>query len=638
MCNLTCEDINDFYQRYINNISKTHSIENELLLKNPDSSKWIELLYNKSNELRQIFSFNEAELDKYIRPFINGTHPLNIQLCECFLSNMKYFIKLRYMDSLVTLDICSAIYRYLKDTNSTDYNLLCLSAAYSGYFESILIRLDHPERAIEYYNEAISYTDKFESLSDVARTRIVTSYYNRLIATSRKREIDPYELIRYYEEACDFFNNERYSGYALKIFTMEQFEFWASSIVCSVLLKVSPHYKSVVSDEYTINYAEKLATKLYSNYCQVHTNIYSMTGSVYASYYKALLLQHKISEKMYFNILLKYYNHIDRDVDFSDPNFTDHIYMESLHRIVPSLIEYADFAFDNVDDAEAFRLKLSREALQFAGSIPHAYKTSQVNSLIYELLKICLPHLESRDEMIDAISKISINRQISTGIHISMVSRISALILRSIIAHRPDLLIGLPMINCVDDVKKHEKELYYHMNNSALCHDTGKIAIGSMINLQTRRLTDTEFGIIKTHPDIGYDILYNNPKLRLYADIARGHHKFSNGQGGYPTGFDNTKSIMHIVIDIITISDCIDAATDTLGRNYAKTKTFYDVLAELNEGSKTRYSSDIVDLLNTDESLAGCLCELTEKGRISVYNEIYKLVNENQNIHLIPRQ
>ena len=84
---------------------------------------------------------------------------------------------------------------------------------------------------------------------------------------------------------------------------------------------------------------------------------------------------------------------------------------------------------------------------------------------------------------------------------------------------------------------------------------------------------------------------------------------------------------MRIVIDIITISDCIDAATDTLGRNYAKSKTFYDVLEELNKDKGTRYSADIVELLNSDECLCECLCDLTGKGRISVYNKIYRLVN-----------
>lgn len=627
MYNLTCEDINNFYKRYINNISKNHSIENELLRKNPDSSKWIDLLYNKSNELRQLFSTNEDELNRYIRPFISGTHSLTPELCECFLSNMKPFIKLSYMDSLVTLDICSTIHNYLIENNSTNYNLLCLSCSYAGYFESILIRLDHPERAIEYYNEAISYTDKFDYLSDDARIRIVASYYNRLVALSRKANIDAYTMIKYYEEVSVFFNNQQYAKYTHKLFTDEEFEFWSSSIVCSVLLKLSPCYNNVISDDYTTDYATKLATSLYSKFCNHHTNIYSMTTSVFVAYNKTLLLQGKITKSMYFNILLNYYKHVDKNVVFDNPDFTDHIYIEALHHIVPSLIEYAEYAFDNPEDAHLFRLELSREVLKFVGSIPHSHKTSQVNLLIYELLKLCLKHIDTRDEMIDIISKISINRQISTGIHISMVSRISDLILRSIITHRPELLIGLPEINCIDDVKKRKKELYYHMRNSALCHDTGKIAIGSMINLQTRKLTDMEFEIIKTHPDIGYDILYNNNRLRLYADIARGHHKFANGKGGYPKDFDNTKSQMRIVIDIITISDCIDAATDTLGRNYAKSKTFYDVLEELNKDKGTRYSADIAELLNSDECLCECLCDLTGKGRISVYNKIYRLVN-----------
>ena len=35
-----------------------------------------------------------------------------------------------------------------------------------------------------------------------------------------------------------------------------------------------------------------------------------------------------------------------------------------------------------------------------------------------------------------------------------------------------------------------------------------------------------------------------------YVDIARGHHKFYNGKGGYPNDFDNTASPERFMIDI----------------------------------------------------------------------------------------
>ena len=61
-----------------------------------------------------------------------------------------------------------------------------------------------------------------------------------------------------------------------------------------------------------------------------------------------------------------------------------------------------------------------------------------------------------------------------------------------------------------------------------------------------------------------------------------GHHKTYDGKGGYPLEFDNLNSKYKSAIDLISISDSIDAATDVLGRNYANGKNFYSLLDELN--------------------------------------------------------
>lgn len=628
MQKITCKDIDKFYDNYINNLNKSYSIENELLKKNPNSSKWITMLYDKSNELRELFSVNENDLNTYIRPFMTGKEPLTLDICKCFLTNANKFLKLRYVDSAITLDICHEIYNYLFENYSTDYDLLCFCASLIGYFESILIRLKHPNRAVEFFDIAISYTDKFDLLSDETKLRLVACYFNRLVASSRKDELFASDFIKYYNEACDFFDNEKYTNYDFSLFSTSQLKEWSASITCSVLLKVSPNYSSIELTEDTINFAFEIASTYYNSYLEKYNNIYQIVPSIYASYHKGLLLKGIIDKATYFEKLLDYYNNIDTTVDFTKPDYSDSIYFESLHRVVPALIIYADYGFKNEDDVKNFRYKLSLEVITFLENIPHLSKTTQVNYLIFELFKLCIPHLRNEEEMIFSITNLYISKQISTAIHVSMVSRISQLILRSIITHKPYLLTCLDCINDVNDVKKYEKELYYHINHAALCHDIGKIAIGSVINLQTRKLCDKEFELIKIHPKLGADVLRNIPALKKYADVANGHHKFYDGTFGYPNDFDNTASPCRIFIDIITVSDCIDAATDTLGRNYTKAKNFYDILEELNAEKGTRYSPDIIDLLNEDSSLSECLYDLTIKGRLSIYNKIYSLINE----------
>ncbi|MEE1464404.1 MAG: hypothetical protein UF734_02105 [Clostridium sp.] len=62
------------------------------------------------------------------------------------------------------------------------------------------------------------------------------------------------------------------------------------------------------------------------------------------------------------------------------------------------------------------------------------------------------------------------------------------------------------------------------------------------------------------------------PQLKCYHDIAVGHHKSFDDLSGYPKEFHTSQSRQKILIDLISICDSLDAATDYLGRNYAKSK------------------------------------------------------------------
>ena len=78
-----------------------------------------------------------------------------------------------------------------------------------------------------------------------------------------------------------------------------------------------------------------------------------------------------------------------------------------------------------------------------------------------------------------------------------------------------------------------------------------------------------------------------------------------------------------LVIDLITICDSIDAATDILGRNYAKGKSFERIVTELINQSGTRYSKELVDILCESKSLSEQLENLTGPMRANVYHDLY---------------
>ena len=78
---------------------------------------------------------------------------------------------------------------------------------------------------------------------------------------------------------------------------------------------------------------------------------------------------------------------------------------------------------------------------------------------------------------------------------------------------------------------------------------------------------------------------------------------------------------MRILIDLITIADCTDAATDILGRNYNTGKSFRELLKELAEGAGTKYNPDLVSVIQGDAALQDQISLLTSDGRSELYRQ-----------------
>lgn len=78
------------------------------------------------------------------------------------------------------------------------------------------------------------------------------------------------------------------------------------------------------------------------------------------------------------------------------------------------------------------------------------------------------------------------------------------------------------------------------MMQAATTHDIGKVGIPDSILLKPGKLTSAEYAIIKTHPQIGYNLLTakeeppRNDRVLIYAkEIVRHHHERWDGKG-YP--------------------------------------------------------------------------------------------------------
>lgn len=96
-------------------------------------------------------------------------------------------------------------------------------------------------------------------------------------------------------------------------------------------------------------------------------------------------------------------------------------------------------------------------------------------------------------------------------------------------------------------------------------HDLGKIGVPDAILNKPDRLTDEEYSIIKTHPEVGNSLLSGHPLAELARAAVLSHHETPDGKG-YPRRL----AADGIAIDarIVGITDAFDAMTST--RPYRK--------------------------------------------------------------------
>jgi PAS domain S-box-containing protein/putative nucleotidyltransferase with HDIG domain len=144
------------------------------------------------------------------------------------------------------------------------------------------------------------------------------------------------------------------------------------------------------------------------------------------------------------------------------------------------------------------------------------------------------------------------------------------------------------------------EEQKYAVRTAAMVHDVGKIYVPAEVLSKPVRLTPVEFGLMKTHPQVGYDILKNIEFSVPIAAIVMQHHEKIDGSG-YPKGLSG-KNIF-IESRIIAVADVVEAMASH--RPYRPSLGLDKALEEIKMNSGILYDADVVD---------ACLLLFNQKG------------------------
>lgn len=125
---------------------------------------------------------------------------------------------------------------------------------------------------------------------------------------------------------------------------------------------------------------------------------------------------------------------------------------------------------------------------------------------------------------------------------------------------------------------------------AGMIHDLGKISVPAEILSKPTRLTDIEFALIKTHSQVGCDILQEIDFPWPIAQIVLQHHEKMNGSG-YPQGLSEEDILLEA--RILCVADVVEAMVSH--RPYRPALGLDKAMEEISDNAGKLYDPEAAD-------------------------------------------
>jgi HD-GYP domain-containing protein (c-di-GMP phosphodiesterase class II) len=133
------------------------------------------------------------------------------------------------------------------------------------------------------------------------------------------------------------------------------------------------------------------------------------------------------------------------------------------------------------------------------------------------------------------------------------------------------------------------EERLRNLRIAGILHDLGKIAIPSDLLAKPGKLTPLEFDLLKTHPQVAYNILKPIELPGHTAEIILQHHERLNGTG-YPRGLKGHEILLEA--RILGVADVMEAMCSH--RPYRAALGMTETLEELSQNKGILYDPAVV--------------------------------------------
>lgn len=594
---------------------------NDSIFKDMPQDQWIDMFGRRSKNYSNSYEQNNMRINELRDYFSKGQCPDAAYDSLYFWTRNMYHNNINdifFMEQM--LDILIPHYEAKMDV---EHLIFCYTCAGMVQYQAFRMGDAKGEALSELnYHKVLSYADEIATFSNPLNPYyIISSFINICILHTHSNNVSLSMSRNIANRMEKLYKQPSVKAMMKKDSELTEFADWSIDIF---------HYRGILAYINKNLNVPQLQDQLYESYKQIRNrtkgNFRNLNHRYYAKLeYDDLLIEAYMGNKTWDAAYAEFEKLYHSDADFSltgKPTSQSRInYLHNLFESQMYILERTSFDFMKKKSIVKQMLDYIIKVLKANDHLWYTIEKGKILSNIATKPEV-IKYLTANERR-DLVFRLIVVEQPVTFVHVSMAAHLAQVITSHLVDSHPEYFIGFPDVETPENAIAMRDQLIDYAYQSAIFHDLGKISMPTIINNCFRKLTDHEFELIKMHPELSKPFFDIDPLFKPYMDVAMGHHKWYDGDG-YPATFKNRQSPYFSIINIVTLADCLDAATENIGRNYHRPKSFNTVIEEFDNEASTRYDSHVVKFLLEDTETYNELKNIIETGRYSFYYKLYQ--------------
>lgn len=597
---------------------RKYNLYNDSIFINQTQREWIDMFKRRALSYSNLYSVNNQSIAELKDYFIDETVPEAAYDSLYYWTRHLFFRNANDIFFFETLmDILLPHYEEKQDIEHLIFCYLCSGMA--NFQISRIGDKDSRLRSELYFHKIMNLADGFASFKDpLNRYYLISAYVNLAILHAQAGDISLKESRELSNSMKKLFAQPETQIVLQKDSLLNEYAKWSVDL---------SRFRGILTYISMGKDIPDLRDQLYQDYCDVRSELgisSYMKNRYYGKLeYDDLLVEAFMGNKTWDIAMEEFIKKWKKDPEMELKNGYPSIkinYLYNLFQTFITLLSHTTYSDNEKSDLVKDGIN---HILQVISSYEHSKYPFEKGQILANIVTnpITLKYLSTREKQ-ELLFRLVVVEQPTTYVHSSMVADLTQVLTENLIDKKPEYFIGVPGYNTVEDVVNKRTELLSFAYLSAIYHDLGKISMPTIINNCFRRLTDHEYDIIKLHPEKAARFFGIDMSFMQYQDIAYGHHKWYDGDG-YPSRFKNRKSRYFPIICIVSVTDCLDAATENIGRNYHTPREFEDVLKEFRTLSGEQFNPELLEFIDNDSVTYNKMKLIVDDGRLESYYSLY---------------